>query len=124
MIIVALFKKDDRIDVNNYYGVFLQSVCSGVLARLIAKRLSRWAERLGLLDNNQAGFRLGRSTADVVKMMVRVLEDVDDCMRRVDVVSEPECQVTRLLDLRKAYLRMSKLVFWGCSRCMIWMGSV
>ena len=63
---------------------------SHVIARVIAKRLSGWAERLGLFDDNQAGFRSGMSTADVVQMMVTVQEDVDDCMSRVDEVSEHE----------------------------------
>ena len=79
-IIVPLFKKGDRKDTNNYRGVCLLSMCSRVLARVIAKRLSEWAEGLGLLDDNQAGFRSGRSTADVVQMMVRMQEDVEDCM--------------------------------------------
>ena len=48
------------------------------------------AERLGLLDDNQAGFRSGRSSADVVQMMVRVQEDVDFSMRIVDEVSKRE----------------------------------
>ena len=87
-IIVPLFKKGDRKDTNNYRGVCLLSMCSRVLARVIAKRLSEWAEGLGLLDDNQAGFRSGRSTADVVQMMVRMQEDVEDCMRRVDEVNE------------------------------------
>ena len=89
-IIVPLFKKGDRKDVNNYRGVCLLSMCSRVLARVIAKRLSVWAECLDLLDDNQAGFRSGRSTADVVQMMVRVNDDVEDCMRRVSDVGEYE----------------------------------
>ena len=112
-IIVPLFKKGDRADVNNYRGVCLLSMSSRVLARVIAKRVSEWAECLGLLDDNQAGFRSGRSTADVVQMMVRVQEDVVDCMRRVDDMSVCEWPVARLLDLRKAYPRVSKPALWS-----------
>ena len=85
-----------------------ESMCSRILARVIAKRLSWWAERLGLLDDNQAGFRTGRSTADVVRME----EDVEDCKRRVNDVNEYEWPVARLLDLRKAYPRVSKPALW------------
>ena len=112
-IIVPLFKKGDRADVNNYRGVSLLSMSSRVLARVIAKRVSEWAECLGLLDDNQAGFRSGRSTADVVQMMVRVQEDVEDCMRRVDDMSVCEWPVARLLDLRKAHPRVSKPALWS-----------
>ena len=45
---------------------------------MIARRLGWWAEHLNLLDENQAGFRKGRSTADVTQMMVRIEEDVSD----------------------------------------------
>ncbi|KAI8486755.1 hypothetical protein Bbelb_355030 [Branchiostoma belcheri] len=115
-IMVPLFKKGDRKDVNNYRGVCLLSMCSRVLARVIAKRLSWWAEWLGLLDDNQAGFRKGRSTADVVQMMVRMQEDVADCKRRVngeEEVDEIEWPVARLLDLRKAYPRVNKPALWA-----------
>ena len=62
---------------------------------------------LYLLNNNQAGFRSGGLTANVVQMKVRVQEDMDECMRKADDVSEPERPVARLLDLRKAYPRVS-----------------
>ena len=39
-IIVPLFKKGDRKNVNNYRGVCLLSMCSRVLARVIAKRVA------------------------------------------------------------------------------------
>ena len=81
-IMVQLFKKGDRNDRNNYRGVCLLAMCSRVLGRVIAKRLAWWAEHLGLLDENQAGFRRGRSTAVAAQMMMRVQEDVVDCRRR------------------------------------------
>ena len=73
----------------------------------VLARLPEWAEGLGLLDDNQASFHSGKSTADVVQIMVRVQEDVEDCMRRVDEVREHEWPAARLLDLRKAYPRVS-----------------
>ena len=128
-IMIPLFKKGDRSEPGNYRGVCLLSMCSRILARVIAKRVSAWAEGLGLLDDNQAGFRSGRSTADVVQMMVRVQEDVEDCRRRVNDVSECEWPVARLLDLRKAYPRVNKPGLWSllerygmngkCLECLI-----
>ena len=115
-IIVPLFKKGDREDPNNYRGVCLLAMCSRILARIISKRLTWWAEELNLLDENQAGFRKGRSTADVVQMMVRMEEDVTDLRRReaehgLDLNHNgwPEA---RLLDLKKAYPRVSKPALW------------
>ena len=54
---------------------------SRILARIAVKRLRVWAESVGILDDNQAGFRRGISTADVVQVMVRLEEDVEDLRR-------------------------------------------
>ena len=70
-----------------------------------------------LLDENQAGFRKGRSTADAVQVMQRIQEDVVDCKRRVNDgasdMNEDEWPCARLLDLRKAYPRVSKPALWS-----------
>ena len=48
-------------------------------------KLGMWAEKIGIQDENPAGFRRGRSMSDVVQVMVRMQEDVEDRRRRVDV---------------------------------------
>ena len=117
-IVVPLFKRGDRNDRNNYRGVCLLAMCSRVLGRVIAKRLAWWIEHLGLLDENQAGFRKERFTADAMQMMVRMQEDVVDCRRRERKyvnearMGENEWPSARLLDLRKAYPRMNKPALW------------
>jgi hypothetical protein len=117
-VMVPLHKKGDRNDRNNYRGVCLLTMGSRVVARVIAKRLAWWAEHLELFDENQAGFRKGRSTADVVQMMVRMEEDVVDCKRRMQAsdskqrLGEDEWPCARLLDLRKAYPRVNKPALW------------
>ena len=115
-VIVPLYKKGDREDPGNYRGVCLLAMGSRILARVVAKRLGTWAEDLSLLDENQAGFRKGRSTADVTQMLVRMEEDVSDLKRRVNEheceMDENEWPVARLLDLRKAYPRVNKPALW------------
>ena len=56
-----------------------------IFARDVAMKLGMWAEKIGILDENPAGFRRGRSMPDVVQVMVRMQEDVYDRRRRVDV---------------------------------------
>ena len=63
---IPLLKKGDRMDVNNFRGVCLQTMGFRVLARVIAKRVAWWTEHLGLLDENKAWFVKARSTTDVV----------------------------------------------------------
>ena len=58
------------------------------------------------------------STAEVVQIMMRMQKDVTDCKRRVNKgeyeegVFDDEWPCARLLDLREAYLRVSKPALW------------
>ena len=121
---VPLFKKGDRNCKDNYRGICLLSMGSRILARVMASRLRWWSEHLGLVDENQCGFRPGRSTADATQIMVRIQEDAVDLRRRrmqaaaaegtddnnnVEERGDPEA---RLLDLRKAYPRVNKPILW------------
>ena len=88
----------------------------------------RWRERieecenahfsiLSLMDENQWGFREGRSTADVTLVIVRMKEDADDYAKRVgrtegEAREENDRMVARLLDLEKAYPRVRKPALW------------
>ena len=70
-----------------------------------------------MLDDNQCGFRSGRSTADGTKIFTRMQEDVADLLKRrvlagEDPTSDGEPEA-RLLDLTKAYQRVNKLPLWG-----------
>ena len=58
---------------------------SSIFARVVEVRLGMWAEKIGILDENQTGFRKGTSMRDVVQVMVRVQEDVENGRRRVGV---------------------------------------
>ena len=116
-LIAPLYKKGDRSVPGNYRGVCLLAMGSRVLARVIAKRLRWWAEHMNLMDESQCGFRSGRSTADVAQIVIRMNEDVCDYRKRrmqegVNVANEDDRAVARLLDLEKAYPRVSKPGLW------------
>ena len=87
--VVPLYKgKGDRNNPNSYRGVCLLSLGSRIVARIVACRLKDWAEDMGLLDDNQAGFRSGRSTADVTQVMMRMQEDAEDLKKRKEEAGE------------------------------------
>ena len=114
-LVVPLYKmKGDRDDPNNYRGVCLLSMGSRILARVVATRLRKWAEAVHLMDDNQAGFRSGRSMADATQMLVRMPEDGVDLRRRwrEEEVGDGDVPTARLLDLRKAYPRVNKPALW------------
>ena len=75
-IIIPLHKKGCKKDMNNFRGVCVLPIMSRILARGLLARLQDWAEAVGALDGNPAGFRQGRSTADAAKIYVRIQEDV------------------------------------------------
>ncbi len=116
-VIIPLFKKGDRNDPNNYRGVCLLPMGRRILARISTTRLKKWAEEIGLLDDNQAGFRCGRSTADATQVMMRLQEDTIDLRARGGGQGEEDVVPSaRLLDLRKAYPRENKPALWRLLR--------
>ena len=73
-----IFKKGDREVEGNYRGVVMLAMGSRILARVLATRLRWWTEPLQLLDDNQKGFRQGKSTVEATQIMVRMQEDIVD----------------------------------------------
>ena len=105
-VVIPLHKKGDRDNPNNYRGICLLSMGSRILARILADRVRIWSEEMNLLDDEQAGFRKNRSTADATQVMVRIQEDSIDLRKRMEAsgrpIDEEEMPAARLLDLRKA----------------------
>ena len=116
-LVIPLHKKGDRDDPNKYRGVCLLALASRIVARIMADRVRLWSEAMGLLDDDQAGFRKGRSTADITQVLVRIQEDSVDLRRRKqqqgEEIVDGEEPVARLLDLRKAYPRVNRPALWG-----------
>ena len=75
-VVIPLFKKGDRSEPNNYRGIFLLPTLSSIHGRILATRIRVWAGEINLLDENQAGFRKGRSTADATQIFILSQEDL------------------------------------------------
>ena len=50
-------------------------MASRILARVMASRLEIWAEAVGVLDENQDCFKIGRTTANAAQICVRLHEE-------------------------------------------------
>ena len=114
-LVVPLFKKWQRDNVNNYRGVGLLSMASRILARVMASRLRTWAEAVGVLDENQDGFRIGRSTADEAQICVRLHEEAGLYVNESNS-AEPRTPVATLLDIKKACPRVNRPILWNMLR--------
>ena len=63
---MVLHKKKDRTECGNYRGISLVAHAGKILLKIIARRLSEYCERVGILPEEQSGFRPNRSTTDMM----------------------------------------------------------
>ena len=114
-LVVPLFKKGQRDDINNYRGICLLSMASRILARIMASRPRQWAEAVGVPGENQDGFRVGRSTADATQICIRLHEEAGLYVNEKNSMEE-WTPVATLLDIKKAYPRVNKPILWNMLR--------
>ena len=72
-IIKVLHKKKDRTECANYRVISLVAHAGKILT-IIARHLSDYCERLGILYEEQGGFRPNRSTTDMMFVIRRLQE--------------------------------------------------
>ena len=66
IIMVLLHKKKNRTECGNYRGISLVARAGKILLKIIARRLSEYCEREGILPEEQSGFRPNCSTTDMM----------------------------------------------------------
>ena len=66
---------------------------------------------MNLIDDNQQGFRTGRSTADATQCFIRIHEEAQGTVD--PSVKQPEDPVATLLDITKAYPRVNRPILWS-----------
>ena len=85
-LVVPIFKKGTKYDPLNYRPVSLTSVCCKSLERILVNRLTAYLEEGLLLDQNQFGFRAGRSTSDQLLLVYSEVSEKVDKGGVVDVI--------------------------------------
>lgn len=93
-LIFPLYKDGDPRSPDNYRGITLLSVVGKTYATVINNRIKKWCEERDVLVDEQAGFRVGRSTVDHVFLLSEVLR------ARKKKGRQTFCS---FLDIRKAY---------------------
>ena len=73
-ITIVLHKTNDRTECGSYSGISLVAHVDKILLRIIARRLSEYCERVGILPEEQSGFRPNRSTTDRIFVIRRLQE--------------------------------------------------
>ena len=102
-IIMVLHKKTDRTECGNYRAISLVAHTGNMLLKIIARRLSECCERVGILPEEQSGFRPNRSTTD----MMFVIRRLQELARKKQTPLYVCC-----IDLTKAYDSVDRTVLW------------
>ena len=74
VIIMVLHKKKDRTECGNYRGISLLVYAGKILLKIIARHLSEYCERVGILPEEQSGFRPKCYTTDMMFVIRRLKE--------------------------------------------------
>ena len=102
-IIMGLHKKKNPTECGNYRGISLVAHAGKILLKIIARRLSDYCERVGILQEEQSGFRPNRSTTDMVFVIRRLQELV--WKKRIPLY-------VCFIDLTKAYDSVDRTLLW------------
>ena len=100
---MVLHKKKDRTECANYRGISLVAHAGKVLLKIIARRLSEYCERVGILPEEQSGFRPNRSTTDMMFVIRRLQQ-----LARKKRIPMYIC----FIDLTKAYNSVDRTLPW------------
>ncbi|GBG77807.1 hypothetical protein CBR_g25738 [Chara braunii] len=95
-VITVLFKKGDKYEVRNWRPISLLNVSYKILAKMLARRLSKHLPQL--VERDQGAFVQGRSIFNNIVTAIKTLEIVQ---------SEGLDTAVLLLDLEKAYDKVS-----------------
>ena len=102
-IIMVLHKKKNRTECGNYRGISLVAHAGKILLTIIARRLSEYCERVGILPEEQSGFRPNCFTTNMM-FVIRRLQEL------------PRKKQTLLyvwfIDLTKAYDSVDRTLLW------------
>ena len=102
-IIMVLHEKKDRTECGNYRGISLLAHAGKILLKIIARRLSEYCERVGILPEEQSGFRPNRSTTDMMFVIRRLQE-----LARKKRIPLYVC----FIDLTKEYDSVDRTLLW------------
>ena len=102
-IIKVVHKKRDMTECGNYRGISLVVHAGKIVLKIVARRLRDYCERLGILPEEQCGFRPNRSTTDTMFVIRRLQE-----LARKKRIPLYVC----FIDITKAYDSVDQTILW------------
>ena len=113
--VICIFKKGSRYNPLNYRPISLNSVCSKVMERIVAKKLTMFLDDNSILSADQYGFRAGRSVEDQLLVTYNEVTEWLNCGHCVDVV---------LFDFAKAFDSVCHSIPFSLISCMLLVSAV
>ncbi|CAF3293547.1 unnamed protein product [Rotaria sp. Silwood2] len=101
-IVIPIFEKGDQRECSNYRGITLLSLPGKVFARIIERRCQQIVEPQ--IQENQWGFRAGRSTTDQIFTLQQIIEKSWEFAKPIYAL---------FVDLEKAYDRVPRNILWN-----------
>ena len=92
--IVSLYKKDDKLDVNNYRGIMLLSILGKIFNYVLNKRITRYCVTEKILSESQNGFLPFRGTIQHIFALQEMI---------TQMLNTGETPYLFFLDLSKAF---------------------
>ena len=106
-VVFLLWKQKGSVeDLDKYRGIVLLAIMSRWLARILATRLSVWAEKVGALEPSQWGFRPHRQCVDVIFVARTLAEEATSGQSGSTTDPLTLCAY----DIKKAYPNCSRSV--------------
>ena len=69
---MVLHRNKDQTECGNYRGISLVAHAGKILLEINARRFSEYFEHVGILPEDQSGFRPNRSTTDMMFIIRRL----------------------------------------------------
>ena len=102
-VIIPLYKKGDKDDVNNYRGITLVSCLSKIFTTILNKRIVSYCEQNNVLSDCQFGFRKGKSTVDALFILNSIVQKYLNEKKRLYCV---------FVDFKKAFDCIYRNALW------------
>ena len=100
---MVLHKNKNWTECGNYRGISLVAHAGKIMVKIIARRLSEYCESVGILPEEQSGFRPNHYTTDVM-FVIRRLQELVRKKRNPFYVY--------FIDLTKAYDSVDRTLLW------------
>ena len=102
-IIMVLHKKKDPTECGNSRGLSLVAHAGKILLKIIARRLGEYCKHVGVLSEDQSGFRPNRSIIDMMLVIRRLQE-----LAQKERVPLYIC----FIDFTKVYDSVDRILLW------------